>query len=289
MSGAAPALAAPRGWRFHRPTAVPGFGPAFGIAVAGLSLLVLIPLAALVLRASAQSWTEFAAAAFSARALAAYRLSFGTAFLAAAVNLVMGVLIAWVLVRYRFPGRRIADALVDLPFALPTAVAGVALATICAPTGSIGQVASAFGLQVAFTPAGVFVALVFIGLPFVVRTVQPVLADLEPEVEEAAALLGAGRWRTLTRVVLPAIAPAAATGFTLAFARAVGEYGSVIFIAGNKPMVSEIAPLLIVVQLEQYAYGAAAAIATVMLAASLLLLAASAVMQRRLERAEAGR
>ena len=279
--------AADQARRFHRPTAVPAFGAAFGIAVAGLSLVVLIPLAALVLRASAQSWPEFAAAAFSERALAAYRLSFGASFLAALVNLAMGVLIAWVLVRYRFPGRRVADALIDLPFALPTAVAGVALAAICAPTGSLGQVAAEFGVQLAFTPTGVFIALLFIGLPFVVRTVQPVLADLEPEVEEAAALLGASRWRTVTRVVLPAIGPAAATGFTLAFARAVGEYGSVIFIAGNKPLVSEIAPLLIVVQLEQYAYGAAAAIACVMLAASLVLLVVSAAMQRRLEREDA--
>jgi sulfate/thiosulfate transport system permease protein len=277
------------GYRFRRPTAVPAFGPAFGVAVAGLSLVVLIPLAALVLRASAQSWPEFAAAAFSDRALAAYRLSFGASLLAAAVNLVMGVLIAWVLVRYRFPGRRVADALIDLPFALPTAVAGVALATICAPTGSLGRIAEEFGVQLAFTPTGVFIALVFIGLPFVVRTVQPVLADLEPEVEEAAALLGASRWRTVTRVVLPAIGPAAATGFTLAFARAVGEYGSVIFIAGNRPLVSEIAPLLIVVQLEQYAYGAAAAIACVMLAASLALLVVSALLQRRLEREGDGR
>jgi sulfate transport system permease protein len=282
------ATAAP-GWRFHRPTAVPAFGTAFGFGVAGLSAIVLIPLIALVLRGADQSWSGFAAAAFSERALAAYRLSFGAAFLAALANLVMGVLIAWVLVRYRFPGRRIADALIDLPFALPTAVAGVALATLCAPTGSIGQVAAALGIQIAFTPAGVFVALVFIGLPFVVRTVQPVLADLEPEVEEAAALLGASRGRTVARVILPAIAPAALTGFTLAFARAVGEYGSVIFIAGNKPMISEIAPLLIVVQLEQYDYGAAAAIACVMLAASLVLLVISAAMQRRLEREGAER
>ena len=286
MQGGAlmPAAMGQAGWRFHRPTAVPAFGAAFGIATAGLSLIVLIPLLALVLRAADQSWAEFAAAAFSARAMAAYRLSFGAALLAAGVNLVMGVLIAWVIVRYRFPGRRVADALIDLPFALPTTVAGVALAAICAPGGSVGQVAAAFGIQLAFTPVGVFIALVFIGLPFVVRTVQPVLADLEPEVEEAAALLGASRWRTVTRVVLPAVAPAAMTGFTLAFARAVGEYGSVIFIAGNKPMVSEIAPLLIVVQLEQYAYGAAAAIACVMLAASLVLLVIGAALGRRLER-----
>lgn len=186
--------------------------------------------------------------------------------------------------RYRFPGRRVADALIDLPFALPTAVAGLALTAICAPDGQVGRLAAEFGIKLAFTPTGVFIALLFIGLPFVVRTVQPVLADLEPEVEEAAALLGASRGRTLRRVVLPALAPAAAAGFALAFARGVGEYGSVIFIAGNMPMVSEIAPLLIVVQLEQYAYGAAAAIATVMLAASLLMLLVSAVLQRRLER-----
>jgi sulfate transport system permease protein len=275
------------GYRFHRPTAVPAFWPAFGLATFGLCLLVLVPLVALVLRAAGQSWAEFAAAAFSERALAAYRLSFGASFLAAAVNLVVGVLLAWVLVRYRFPGRRVADALIDLPFALPTAVAGVALTAICAPGGPVGRVAAELGVKLAFTPAGVWVALVFIGLPFVVRTVQPVLADLEPEVEEAAALLGASRWRTVTRVVLPAVAPAAATGFTLAFARAVGEYGSVIFIAGNMPNYTEIAPLLIVMQLENYAYGAAAAVASVLLAASLVLLAVSAVLQRRLEREDA--
>jgi sulfate transport system permease protein len=277
-------MSAAIGLGFRRPSAVPAFGPAFGIAVAGIGLLVLLPLVPLVIRAAGQSWEEFAAAAFSDRALAAYRLSFGAAALAALVNLVVGVLLAWVLMRYRFPLRRVADALIDLPFALPTAVAGVALTAICAPDGRLGRLAAGFGLQIAFTPVGVFVALLFIGLPFVVRTVQPVLADLEPEVEEAAALLGASRWRTVTRVVLPALAPAAATGFTLAFARGVGEYGSVIFIAGNMPLVSEIAPLLIVVQLEQYAYGAAAAIAAVLLAASLVLLVVSALLQRRLER-----
>lgn len=275
------------GFGFRRPSAVPGFGPAFGIAATGIGLLVLVPLAALALRAAGQSWAEFAAAAFSPRALAAYRLSFGASALTAAVNLAVGVLLAWVLVRYRFPGRRLADALIDLPFALPTAVAGVALAAVCAPDGLAGRVAAGFGLKIAFTPAGVFVALLFIGLPYVVRTVQPVLADLEPEIEEAAALLGASRWRTATRVVLPALAPAAAAGVALAFARAVGEYGSVIFIAGNMPMVSEIAPLLIVVRLEEYDYAAASAIAAVLLAASLVLLAVGAVLQRRLEREEA--
>ena len=276
-----------RAFRFRRPSAVPGFAPAFGVAATGITLLVLVPLAALAFRAAGQSWAEFAAAAFSPRALAAYRLSFGASALAALVNLVVGLLLAWVLVRYRFPGRRLADALIDLPFALPTAVAGVALTAICAPDGLAGRFAAGFGIKLAFTPTGVFVALLFIGLPYVVRTVQPVLADLEPELEEAAALLGASRWRAVTRVVLPALAPAAAAGLALAFARAVGEYGSVIFIAGNMPMVSEIAPLLIVVQLEEYDYGAATAIAAVMLAASLLLLAIGAVLQRRLEREEA--
>jgi sulfate transport system permease protein len=274
------------GFGFRRPSAVPGFGPAFGVAVAGVGLLVLVPLAALALRAAGQSWAEFAAAAFSDRALAAYRLSFGASALAAAVNLVVGVLLAWVLVRYHFPGRRLADALMDLPFALPTAVAGVALTAICAPDGLAGRFAAGFGVKLAFTPVGVFIALLFIGLPYVVRTVQPVLADLEPELEEAAALLGASRWRAVTRVALPALAPAAAAGVALAFARAVGEYGSVIFIAGNVPMVSEIAPLLIVVQLEEYDYGAAAAIASVLLAASLVMLAVGALWQRHLEREE---
>ena len=278
------AAASGGGFAFRRPSAVPGFGPAFGIAAAGLCIVVLLPLSALVLRAAGQSWAEFAAAAFSDRAFAAYRLSFGASALAALVNLVVGLVLAWVLVRYRFPMRRLADALIDLPFALPTAVAGVALAAVCAPDGLAGRAAAVFGVKLAYTPTGVFVALLFIGLPYVVRTVQPVLADLEPELEEAAATLGASRWRTATRVVLPALAPAAATGLALAFARALGEYGSVIFIAGNIPMVSEIAPLLVVVRLEEHDYGGAAAIAAVLLAASLVLLAVGAVLQRRLER-----
>ena len=275
------------GWQFRRPSAVPAFFPAFGFTMAVLSIVVLIPLAALVIRASGQSWAQFVDAAFSARALNAYALSFGASLLAAAVNLVVGLVLAWMLVRYRFPGRRVADALIDLPFALPTAVAGVALTALCAPNGLIGEFAAGFGIKVAFTQLGVFVALTFIGLPYVVRCVQPILADLEPEIEEASALLGAGRWRTITRVVLPALAPAAAAGFAMAFARAVGEYGSVIFIAGNLPNVTEIAPLLIVVQLEEYDYGGAAAIATVMLAASLLLLVVTASLQRRLEKESA--
>lgn len=282
-------VAAAGGWQFRRPSAVPAFVPAFTLTMTILSLVVLIPLAALVIRAADQSWAQFVDAAFNDRAWAAYRLSFGASFAAAVVNLVVGLLLAWVLVRYRFPGRRIADALIDLPFALPTAVAGVALTALCAPNGLLGGLAAEFGVKLAFTPTGVFIALVFIGLPYVVRCVQPVLLDLEPEIEEAAALLGANRWQTVTRVVLPALAPAAATGFAMAFARAVGEYGSVIFIAGNMPMISEIAPLLIVVQLEEYDYGAAAAIAAVMLAVSLLLLVVTATLQRRLEKEESAR
>lgn len=281
------AAVAPAGWHFRRPSAVPAFAPAFGITIAILSLVVLIPLVALVVRAADQSWAQFVDAAFNDRALAAYRLSFGASFLAAFVNLVVGLALAWVLVRYRFPGRRVADALIDLPFALPTAVAGVALTALCAPNGLIGGIAAEFGVKLAFTQVGVFIALTFIGLPYVVRCVQPVLADLEPEIEEAAALLGANRWQTVTRVVLPALAPAAATGFAMAFARAVGEYGSIIFIAGNMPGLTEIAPLLIVVQLEEYDYGGAAAIAAVMLAASLVLLVVTALLQRRLEKESA--
>jgi sulfate/thiosulfate transport system permease protein len=287
MSGATLSARDAARWRFHRPTAVPAFRPAFGVTVTGLSLLVLIPLIALVLRAAGQSWESFVAAAFSDRAWAAYRLTFGASLAAAAVNLGVGLVLAWVLVRYRFPGRRVADALIDLPFALPTAVAGVALTAVCAGNGPVGSIAEQFGVKLAFTPVGIWVALVFIGLPFVVRTVQPVLADLEPEIEEAAALLGASRWRTVAKVVLPLLGPAAATGFALAFARAVGEYGSVIFIAGNMPGFTEIAPLLIVVQLEQYNYGGAAAIAVVLLAVSLVLLVVSALLQRRLEKESA--
>jgi sulfate transport system permease protein len=275
------------GWQFRRPSAVPAFMPAFALTMTILSLIVLIPLAALVLRAADQPWQSFVNAAFSDRAIAAYQLSFGASFLAAVVNLIVGMILAWVLVRYQFPGRRVADALIDLPFALPTAVAGVTLTALCGPTGLFGQISGEFGIKLAFTQVGVFIALVFIGLPYVVRCVQPVLLDLEPEIEEAAALLGASRWRTVTHVLLPALAPAAAAGFAMAFARAVGEYGSIIFIAGNMPMVTEIAPLLIVMQLEEYNYGGAAATATVMLVASLVLLVITALLQRRLERESA--
>jgi sulfate/thiosulfate transport system permease protein len=272
---------------FKRPSVLPGFGITLGFAVAYLSIIVLLPLSALVLRPATLGLDGFLAVLTDSRVLAALRLSFGAAFIAALVNAFFGLIVAWILVRYNFPGKRVVDALVDLPFALPTAVAGIALATIYAPNGWIGSLVAPLGIKIAFTPVGVLLALIFIGLPFVVRSLQPVLQDLDKEVEEAAVSLGANRGQTFWLVILPAILPALLTGFALAFARAVGEYGSVIFIAGNMPLVSEIAPLLIVVQLEEYDYGAATAIAAVMLAASLLLLAIGAVLQRRLEREEA--
>jgi len=253
-------------WR--KPSILPGFGPALGFAVFYLSLIVLLPLAALVLRAAGLSWEQFWAAAGNDRVLAALRLSFGGALIGAAVNAVFGPIVAWVLVRYRFPGRRVLDAIVDLPFALPTAVAGIALTAIFAPTGWLGRYFEAYGVKIAYTPAGVIIALTFIGLPFVVRTVQPVLEELDREIEEAAASLGANRRQTVFRVLLPTLLPALLTGFVLALARAVGEYGSVIFIAGNLPYRTEIAPLLIVIKLEEFDYAGAAAIATVMLAIS---------------------
>jgi sulfate transport system permease protein len=256
----------------RQPSALPGFGLALGITLAALSLIVLISLAALVLRAASIGPEAFFKIATDPRTLAALRLSFGTALAAAAINAVFGLLIAWVLVRYRFPGRRIVDAAVDLPFALPTAVAGIAMAAIYAPNGPIGSVAANLGFKIAYAPPGIVVALVFIGLPFVVRSVQPVLEEVETEIEEAAALLGASRLRTVFQVVLPHVYPALLTGFALAFARGVGEYGSVIFIAGNIPQLSEIAPLLIVIKLEEFDYGGATVIATMMLAISFAML-----------------
>ena len=243
-----------------------------GYATLYLSLLVLLPLSALVFKTATMAWPQFVEAAFSPRVLAAYRLTFGAALAAALVNGLFGLIIAWVLVRYRFPGRRLLDALIDLPFSLPTAVAGIALTALYAPNGTLGRLLEPLGIKVAFTPLGVAVALVFIGLPFVTRTVQPVLEVGERELEEAAATLGASRWQTFTRVIFPTLAPALLTGVALAFARGVGEYGSVIFIAGNMPMISEIAPLLIITKLEQYDYAGATAIATVMLAVSFLML-----------------
>ncbi len=257
---------------FRRPSAIPGFGITLGFTLMWLSLIVLVPLGGLFLQAATLGPAGFLESVSTPRVLASLRVSFGISFAAAIVNAFFGLLVAWVLVRYEFPGRRLIDALVDIPFALPTAVAGIALTSLYAPNGAIGSLMQPFGIQIAFTPLGILVALIFIGLPFVVRTVQPVLADLDCEVEEAAAGLGATRVQTFARVIMPAVAPALATGFALAFARAVGEYGSVIFIAGNLPMVSEIAPLLIVVRLEEFAYAEATAIAVTMLVASLILL-----------------
>ncbi len=251
---------------------IPGFGLTLGFTVLYLSLIVLIPLSATFLKAAQLGWEGIWQAVSSPRVLASYRLTFGASLFAATVNLVFGLLVAWVLVRYRFPGRRLVDALVDLPFALPTAVAGIALTALYAPNGWLGALLVPLGVKVAFTPLGIVVALIFIGLPFVVRTVQPVLEDAEAELEEAAASLGAGRLTTFRRVILPTIWPALLTGFTLAFARALGEYGSVIFIAGNLPFVSEITPLLIITKLEQYDYAGATAIAASMLTLSFLLL-----------------
>jgi sulfate transport system permease protein len=263
---------------------LPGFRLTLGYSLLYLSLVVLIPLSALVLKTLSLSWPQFWEAVSSPRVLAAYRLTFGAALLAALVNAVMGLLVAWVLVRYRFAGKTFIDALVDLPFALPTAVAGIALTALLAGNGWIGQYLEPLGLQLAFNAKGVVIALIFIGLPFVVRTVQPVLEDVERELEEAAMCLGADRWQTFSRVILPTILPALLTGFALAFARGIGEYGSVIFIAGNVPMDSEITPLIIVGKLEQYDYAGATAVATVMLLISfalLLLINALQAWQRR--------
>lgn len=264
----------------RRHSVLPGFGPTLGFALFYLGLIVLIPLAGLFFRSAELGVDGFVRAVSSPRSLAAFRLTFGASFLAALVNAFFGLLLAWVLTRYRFPGRRVVDGLVDLPFALPTAVAGIALATLYAPNGWMGGVLNMLGVEVAYTPAGVFVALVFVSLPFVVRTIQPVLQDLEPELEEASASLGAHRWQTWRLIIFPVLLPAMLTGFALAFARSLGEYGSVIFIAGNIPGLSEIVPLLIFIQLEQYNYAAAAAIAATMLLASFVLLLVINVLQR---------
>ena len=264
----------------HRRRVIPGFGITLGASVLWLSLTVLIPLAALFLKAGQLSFAEFVGILTSRRVLHALQLSFSLSLLAAAVNLVFGTLVVWALVRYRFPGRRLLDAIVDIPFALPTAVAGIALTNLYAESGWLGALLAKAGLAVAFTPLGIFVALVFVGLPFVVRTVQPVLEDLEKELEEAAASLGASRFTVARRIVLPSVVPALLTGFALAFARGLGEYGSVIFIAGNLPNVSEIAPLLIVIRLQEFRYADASAIAVVMLAAAFLLLFAINALQR---------
>jgi sulfate transport system permease protein len=251
---------------------LPGFGLSLGITCTYLSLMVLVPLATVFTRTADLTGAEFWKTITDPRVVASYRVTFGASFVAALVNTVFGLLVAWVLVRYRFPGRRVVDAMEDLPFALPTAVAGIALTTLYATNGWVGSVLEPLGVKVAYTWIGITVALIFIGLPFVVRTVQPVLDDLEVEVEEAAASLGARRWQTFTRVVFPTVAPALLTGFALAFARAIGEYGSVVFISGNMPMKTEIVPLLIITKLEQYDYAGATAVALVMLVASFALL-----------------
>ena len=258
----------------RRRSVLPGFDLALGLTLLYLSLIVLIPLSAAFLRTTELTWPQFIETVTSPRVVASYKLTFGASVLAAVVNAVFGLLVAWVLVRYPFFGRRFVDALVDLPFALPTAVAGITLTGLYSGNGWVGQWLEPLGLKVAFTPVGVFVAMTFIGLPFVVRTVQPVLEDLANELEEASATLGASRWQTFTRVILPILTPALLTGFALAFARALGEYGSIIFIAGNMPMISEITPLLIITKLEQYDYAGATAIAVVMLMMSFTLLLA---------------
>jgi sulfate transport system permease protein len=257
---------------FRRRSAIPGFGLTLGVTLTALSLVVLIPLSAVAIRSAELTPAGFVAAAFSERARHAYWLTFGASLIGATINGVFGLLTAWALVRYQFPGKAVINAMVDLPFALPTAVAGIALAQLYSQQGWVGSLLHPLGIQTAYNPTGVVIALTFIGLPFVVRTLEPVLRDLSIDVEEASASLGANRLQTLARVVLPALAPAWLTGVTLAFARAVGEYGSVIFIAGNKPYISEIAPLLITIQLQQFDYGAASAIAVVMLGVSFLML-----------------
>jgi len=280
-------MTVPRTWQ--RRSVLPGFGLTLGYTVLYLSLIVLLPLAALVARSAAIGWSEFWAAATSPRVLASYRLTFGASLAAAAVNSVFGFITAWVLVRYPFPGKRAVDALVDLPFALPTAVSGIALTTVYSQSGWIGRWLEPLGVKAAFSPLGVTLALTFIGLPFVVRTLQPALADLDAELEEAAASLGASRWKTFTRVLLPPLWSPLLTGFSLAFARAIGEYGSVVFISGNLPMRTEITSLLIISKLEQYDYAGAAAIAIVMLFVSFLLLLLINLMQwRSIRRCQGG-
>lgn len=263
----------------RRPSVIPGFGLALGFTLLYLSLIVLIPLAALFWRSAAGGADEFWRIATDPRTVAALRLSFGASLIAASINAVFGMILAWILVRYDFPGRRIIDAIVDLPFALPTAVAGIALTTLYAPNGWIGSLFEPFGIRIAYSMTGIVIALVFIGLPFVVRSVQPVLEDFDREVEEVSATLGASRAQTVRRVVMPTLLPALLTGFALAFARAVGEYGSVIFIAGNSPYRTEIAPLLIVIKLEEFSYSGATTIAVLMLIASFLILLAINLLQ----------
>jgi sulfate transport system permease protein len=275
-------------WSLRKPSVLPGFGLTLGFTLCYLSLIVLIPLAGLILAAAGLGWSGFWSAVTTPRVLSAFRVSFGTSLIAAVINAFFGLMVAWVLVRYSFPGKRIVDAIVDLPFALPTAVAGIALTSLYTPNGWIGSWLEPLGIKVAFTPLGIIIALTFIGLPFVVRTVQPVLQDLAPEEEEAAVSLGATRWQTFCLVIFPAILPALITGTALAFARAVGEFGSVIFIAGNMPGISEIIPLLIIIKLEQFDYAGATAIATLMLLVSFAMLLAINVLQAWMRSRHAG-
>ncbi|WP_424766368.1 sulfate ABC transporter permease subunit CysT [Paenibacillus sp. sgz302251] len=263
---------------------LPGFGLSLGFSLFYLGIIVLIPLIAVFIKTMEISWQEFWSTVTSARVLASYRISFTTAFAAGVVNAVFGLIIAWVLVRFRFPGKKLVDSLVDLPFALPTAVAGIALTAIYAPNGWVGSLLEPLGIKVAYSPIGITIALIFIGLPFVVRTVQPVLQDLEKETEEAAVILGAYRLRTFWKVILPELMPALLTGFALAFARGIGEYGSVVFISGNMPLKTEITPLLIMTKLEQYDYAGATAIALVMLVVSFLMLLVINLLQWRMNR-----
>nr|QBM04634.1 sulfate ABC transporter permease subunit CysT [uncultured bacterium] len=283
------AVAVPAPRRGRGRAVLPGFGLTLGFTIFYLSLFVLIPLAGIFVKSAGLGWDGFWAVITAPRVRAALELSFGAAFAGAAINAVFGPLVAWVLVRYEFPGKRLLDAIVDLPFALPTAVAGIALAALYAGNGWIGGLLEPLGVKVAYTPLGIVVACAFIGLPFVVRTLQPVLEDAEKELEEAAASLGADRWQTITRVILPTVLPALLTGFALAFARAVGEYGSVIFIAGNLPLVSEIAPLLIIIKLEEFDYAGATAVAAAMLVLSFAVLLAVNLLQAWTRRRQGGR
>ena len=275
--------------RLRQHSVVPGFGLTLGYTLTYLSLIVLIPLAALVLKGAVQPWEHFRDAVFDARTMAAWRLTFVTALIASLINVVFGLVVAWALARYDFPGRRLLDALIDIPFALPTAVSGIALTAIYAPNGWMGRLLAPLGVRAAFTPLGIVIALTFIGLPFIVRTVQPAIEDLDPAVEEAAALLGASRMQALWRVILPALQPALVAGFVTALARSLGEYGSVIFISGNMPMKTEIASLLIVTRLEQFDYSGAAAIALLMLVSSFVLLFAVNAAQWWTTRRQRGR
>lgn len=267
-------------FRLKQPSVIPGFHLALGFTLLYLLIVVIVPLSGLFVRVAGMPWATFTQTVTSPRVMAAYRVSFGLSFLAALINMIFGLVVAWVLVRYRVPFKKVLDAMIDLPFALPTSVAGIALSALYAPGGWIGRLFAPLGIQLAFNPTGICIALIFVGLPFIVRTVEPVLQDMDKELEEAAAGLGATRWQIFTRVILPHIAPALLTGFAMAFARGLGEYGSVIFIAGNMPMVSEIVPLVIITRLEQYDYAGATAIALTMLLASFFMLLVINLLQK---------